>query len=318
MMKLAPAPLFQDPIFEGAADPTVIYNRTEKTWWIIYTARRANAPCRGVAWVHGTALGVASSDDNGQTWIYRGTLNVEPIEPGHNTLWAPEVIWAAGKYHMYVSYITGIPETWAHPRHILHYTSDNLWDWKFESVLDSLGSKVIDAALYPLPDGGWRMFYKDEARDSHTLYADSPDLYTWKVMGEATNDCDQEGPNVFSLGGDMFMIADMWDGMAVYRSDDLIHWKRQPGKFLNGGMSDSPRHLDKNRGHHADVVSFGDRAYMFYFVHPGAGEYMYGDDDSVEIRRSVVQVAMLTNENGTLKLWRDEPFDFDLTGKQVW
>ena len=66
-MKTAPAPLFRDPIYDGPTDPTVIYNREEKTWWIIYTSRRATAPCQGVAWVHGTALGAASSDDGGQT-----------------------------------------------------------------------------------------------------------------------------------------------------------------------------------------------------------------------------------------------------------
>ena len=208
-MKIAPAPLFRDPIYEGPTDPTVIYNREEKTWWIIYTSRRATDPCRGVGWVHGTALGVASSDDGGQTWIYRGTLNLEPIEPGHNTYWAPEVLWAEGKYHMYVSYITGVPQTWARPRHILHYTSDNLWDWKYESTLHELGDKAIDACLFPKKDGGWRLYYKNEAAQSHTQYADSEDLYHWTHMGDATFDCEQEGPNVFTFGGDVFMIADM-------------------------------------------------------------------------------------------------------------
>ena len=314
-MKIAPAPLFRDPIYEGPTDPTVIYNREEKTWWIIYTSRRATDPCRGVGWVHGTALGVASSDDGGQTWIYRGTLNLEPIEPGRNTYWAPEVLWAEGKYHMYVSYITGIPQTWARPRHILHYTSDNLWDWKYESTLHELGDKAIDACLFPKPEGGWRLYYKNEAAQSHTQYADSDDLYHWTHMGDATFDCEQEGPNVFTLGGDVFMIADMWDGMAVYRSDDLVNWARQPGRFLG---DPGVRPDDTCRGHHADVVSFVDRAYMFYFVHPNAEKYMYGDNDTAEIRMSAVQVAMLKNEGGKLVLVRDEPFDFDLSGEQIW
>ncbi|MDI9521323.1 MAG: glycosyl hydrolase [Bacillota bacterium] len=314
-MKNAPAPLFRDPINEGPTDPTVIYNQAEKSWWIIYTARRATAPCRGVAWVHGTALGVASSNDGGQTWIYRGTLNLEAIEPGHNTYWAPEVIWAEGKYHMYVSYITGVPETWQHPRHILHYTSDNLWDWKYESTLYELGDKAIDACLFPRPEGGWRLFYKNEAAGSHTQYADSDDLYRWVHKGYATNDCEQEGPNVFTLGGDAFMIADMWNGMAVYKSKDLTHWSRQEGHFLS---DPGIRQDDTCRGHHADVVSFGNRAYMFYFVHPNAKQYMYGDNDSPITRMSAIQVAMLKNEHGKLTLIRNEPFDFDLSGDQVW
>ena len=41
-MHEAPAPLYRCPVYDGAADPSVIYNRTEKTWWMLYTQRRAN------------------------------------------------------------------------------------------------------------------------------------------------------------------------------------------------------------------------------------------------------------------------------------
>ncbi len=43
-MDEVPAPLFRDPIYDGAADPTVIWNRAEGAWWLLYTARRANVP----------------------------------------------------------------------------------------------------------------------------------------------------------------------------------------------------------------------------------------------------------------------------------
>ena len=39
----APAPLFRDPIHDGAADPTLVWNRAEKCWWMLYTNRRADA-----------------------------------------------------------------------------------------------------------------------------------------------------------------------------------------------------------------------------------------------------------------------------------
>ena len=29
------APLFRDPITDGAADPVLIWNRTEKNWWML-------------------------------------------------------------------------------------------------------------------------------------------------------------------------------------------------------------------------------------------------------------------------------------------
>lgn len=82
----------------------------------------------GFSSIHGSKIGVATSTDK-KGWLYRGTLENLDIEHGHNTFWAPEHFEANGTYHMYVSYITGIPTTWEYPRHILHYTSENLWDW---------------------------------------------------------------------------------------------------------------------------------------------------------------------------------------------
>ncbi|MBP3940497.1 MAG: glycosyl hydrolase, partial [Christensenellaceae bacterium] len=62
-MRKAQAPLFMDPIFNGAADPTIIWNRQEKEWWIIYTQRRSSGPGPGVTNIRGSELGVASSKD---------------------------------------------------------------------------------------------------------------------------------------------------------------------------------------------------------------------------------------------------------------
>ena len=308
-MRTAPAPLFRDPIFDGPTYPTVIYNREEKSWWMIYTARRANVPCHDVSWVHGTDLGVASSTDNGQTWLYRGTLNLEAIEHGRNTFWAPEVLWHEGTYHMFVSYITGVPTNWNYGRRILHYTSANLWDWAYQGTLTLDSERVIDACVHPIP-GGWRMWYKDENDHSYTHYADSPDLYTWQHQGIATCDQPQEGPNVFRLAGKYWMIADVWDGQAVYSSDDLTHWVRQAGTIMAGA---GIRKEDTNRAHHADVLVVDDHAYIFYFVHPGQGKYEYDPElGSHMVRRSSVQVAQLKVVDGQLVSVRDEAFDFFL------
>jgi hypothetical protein len=46
----ASAPLFRDPIFDGSADPSIIWNPSEKEWWIFFTQRRATARAPGVAW----------------------------------------------------------------------------------------------------------------------------------------------------------------------------------------------------------------------------------------------------------------------------
>ena len=31
----ASAPLYNDPIYDGAADPVMIWNREEKSWWML-------------------------------------------------------------------------------------------------------------------------------------------------------------------------------------------------------------------------------------------------------------------------------------------
>lgn len=66
------APLFRDPIYDGAADPVIIWNRQEESWWIFYTNRRAAGVNHGVSYMHGSDIGIASSADCGRTWTYRG------------------------------------------------------------------------------------------------------------------------------------------------------------------------------------------------------------------------------------------------------
>ena len=168
---LLPSPLYRDPIFDGPTDPTVIWNREESCWWMLYTQRRSSGVNFGVSSIHGTRIGVASSAD-GARWLYRGTLPGLDFEPGHNTFWAPEVIRANGKYHMYVSYITGrAARTGTGRRHIVHYTADNLWQWRFESVLPLSSGRVIDACVYEVAPGKWKLWYKDEA---HTTAIPTP------------------------------------------------------------------------------------------------------------------------------------------------
>lgn len=305
-MNIAKAPLFKDPLHNGAADPVVIYNREEKSWWMMYTNRVCDCPCDGVAWVHGTDIGIAESKDGGKTWLYRGIAEGLNFERGRNTYWAPEVIFHEGVYHMYVSYVRGMPDNWAWGRSILHYTSKNLWDWSFEKELELSSDKVIDACIYKLPGGKWRMWFKDERHDAHTWAADSDDLYNWTVVGEAVGDCAHEGANVFKLGGQYWMITDEWRGLGVYSSNDCDNWTKQNGRILDkpGNRPD-----DGVIANHADVVVKSENeAYIFYFTHPERGTP--GGDD----RRSSIQVARLTVKDGLLTCDRDEAFDFCLDG----
>jgi hypothetical protein len=308
MENIIPSPLFEDPIYGACADPVMIWNREEKCWWILYTQRRLTFADKGVSGVHGSAIGVASSRD-GFKWLYRGTLPGLDFEGGHNTFWAPEIIYARGEYHMYVSYITGVPADWDYERHIIHYTADNLWQWKFKSIIPLSSERVIDACVYEIPGGKYKMWYKDENHQSHSYAAVSDNLYDWTVLGDEVSDCPHEGPNVFELDGKKWMITDCWDGLAVYRSDDFTAWKRQGPNLLRNG---SGRPGDTNKGHHADVLSNGREAYIFYFVHP---------DEQPDVHpqflkgRAVIQAAVLRVENDCLVL--DGNGKFELQGVKI-
>lgn len=301
------APLFRDPIYDGAADPVVIWNHEAKEWWMVYTNRRANVECQRYSWVHGTDLGIATSSDNGKNWTYRGVIGGLDFEPGRNTFWAPEIIWHDGQYHMYLSYIQGVPFDWSgHKRNIIHYTSTNLWEWTYQSILKLSSEYVIDAAIHKLTDGKWRMWYKDEANHCHTYAADSEDLYDWEVVGSVIMDSAHEGANVFYWKNSFWMVIDEWSGLAVYQSDNGEDWVRN-GKILNEpGM----REDDGSIGQHADVLVLGDAAYIFYFTHPERNE---NKQSTYQTRRSSIQVAKLELVDGILTCDRNAPFHFNLS-----
>lgn len=309
----APAPLYRDPIYDGAADPVMVWNRREHTWWMLYTQRRANVDGADVAFCYGTAIGVASSEDHGQTWVYRGKLDLD-FEEGTNTFWAPDVVYDRGTYHLFVVYIRGARDHWGGQAHIVHYTSTDLWHWHHEGPLKLTSDRVIDAALYRMPGGKWGLWYKDEDHGTDIMRAESDDLFHWTTSDTPAIVGRQEGPVVFRFGKWYWMLTDEWAGMRVYRSDDLTHWTRQ-GRILSGP---SARPEDRPSGAHGDVVVLGDRAYIFYFTHPGRVKHTEapaGKDGVIpyDLRRSSIQVAPLRIVDGTLVCDRDKPFDFWLS-----
>ena len=172
--------------------------------------------------------------------------------------------------------------------------------WKMEKVLiwgdETTHVQAFTCRVIHKDGGGWRMWYKDERQDSFTCYADSPDLYEWEYRGRAAEDQAEEGPNVFSFGGTCWMIADVWDGLAVYRSDDCEHFVRQKENILR---ESGTRRDDQGRGAHADVFVTGGRAFVVYFTHPE------------NTPRSAVQMAELKIEDGKLICDRNAEFDAD-------
>jgi hypothetical protein len=175
---------------------------------------------------------------------------------------------------MYLSYVPGVFDTWEHPRDIVHLTSVDGIDWKTESVLDLASRKVIDAGVIRLPDGVWRMWYKNEGRDNEIWYADSDDLYNWTDRGEVElRGLHGEGANVIFWHGKYYLFVDEWKGLSVFGSDDATNWVKQPEYLIAGipagesvgGNPGRVRYIEGTRGNHADIEVVGERAYMFYF-----------------------------------------------------
>ena len=122
--------LFHDPVHDGATDPTVIRHRDTGEWWMFYTQRRASVDEPGVAWVHGSRIGVARSAD-ARGWRYAGTVDDLRLGDRPETHWAPEVIDDGERYRMYLTVIDGIPDRWeGHARRIVEYLSDDLEHWR--------------------------------------------------------------------------------------------------------------------------------------------------------------------------------------------
>jgi hypothetical protein len=306
------APIYRDPVYNGATDPTVIRNRATGDWWMFYTQRRTTDDGPAQRWVHGTEIGVAVSVDSGATWAYRGVA--AGLEHG-NTLWAPEVIRTPTGYRMYLTVVDGVPDTWDEAdAHIVEYRSANLEQWARVGSIDLGSERVIDAAVAECPDGLWRLWYKNERDGSSTWVASSADLETWMVEGRTVPALPaHEGPNVFPLGGWWWLITDEWRGLGVHRSPDAVHWTRQEqggGLILNeaGGHPD-----DRMVGHHADAVvpSHPNAATgtLFYFTHPLAP----ADAHDRRARASAIHVAELVVHDGVLVANRDVPGHVSLT-----
>ncbi len=302
--------LFHDPVHDGATDPTVIRRRGTGEWFMYYTQRRATVDEPGVAWVHGSRIGVAVSSD-AEHWRYAGTLDDLQLGDGPETHWAPEVIDDGERYRMYLTVIDGIPERWeGHARRIVEYASDDLERWTFVQELALSSDRVIDACVARCPDGRWRLWYKDEADASTTWSAVSDDLAGWQVEGRVIGGRPHEGPNVFPLGGWWWLLVDEWRGLGVHRSSDARTWSRQggPDDVILGAPG--RRRGDETFGRHGDVVVEGERATLYYFTHPhwdGSDVGSIEGADAAAARRSAVFAAPLRVEHGRLVCLRDGP-----------
>lgn len=302
----APAPLFRDPIFDGAADPTVVWHAAQKAWYLLYTQRRANQTLPGVAWCYGTKIGIARSTDGGRTWDYVGTAQGLSRGTEAETFWAPHVFEAGGQFHMFVVFIPKIAvRDWSGKGRISHYVSRDLVRWAFAGDADVKSDNVIDPGVVQLRDGRWLLVFRDDNAGVRTAKAVSTDLVHWTRLDDVTGEQAHEAPVVLFWRGKFWLFVDAWKGIGVFESADGIHYTP------NGTILDQPgrREDDGYRGLHPGVALAGDRAFVFYHCHADrttAGESSGTRPDSYEFKRSSLQVAELELRAGQIVCDRDK------------
>ena len=314
------APLITDPLFDGVTDPVLVRDPATSTWWCVFAHRRANVRLSGPASIgrcHGTPLGLASSDDHGASWLYRGTLDL-PIEPGHNTFWGPVVVTSDdGTYHLFTTFIRGVPDdpawdTHGRPspwlRRIHHLSSTDLWTWRHHGRLDLGTDHAVDPCVARTPDGLWTLWFKDEAAGGALRSVSSRLLApaSWSAPVTVLPQW-HESPVVFRLGGFWWLVAESRAGLTSYRSDDALTWE-ESGAFV---ATSGSRLGDGGPVRSPDVIPVGDStAYLVYYTQ--SGHDSFGDQVPTSSQSSVAQAALVRVEDGRLSCDRDAPFDFRL------
>jgi hypothetical protein len=304
----APAPLFRYPVFDGAADPSLVWHEPEKAWYVFYTQRRANQDLPGVSWAFGTKVAIARSTDRGRSWEYVGTAEGLSRGMPEETFWAPHVFAESGTFHMFVTFIPLISERFGGDRakpQIFHYTSRNLIQWEFSDTADVGSDKIIDPGLVKLRDGRWLMVFRDDRKKSMTAKVTSPDLKQWTRIENLSGQDRHEAPVVLFWKDKFWLFIDEWKGIAVYESGDGIQYTR------NNLILDRPgkRPEDGYFGSHPGVALAGDRAFVFYHCHHGktiGAKPAPAEANSLEHKRSSLQVAELEIRDGMMTCDRDE------------
>lgn len=296
----APAPLFDDPIWHGAADPFVVWmpgkgaaRRGE--WWMYYTQRRAAIPNPvGVNWCHGTAIGIATSQD-GIHWKYIGICKGghglgDPLR-ARVTWWAPCFAWQKSGLQMFVVEVHGIFNGWTGRATIEHFSSKDGVHWNFVSTVPLSSSRCIDPTLWKIK-GKWYMWYKDEHHGSHIWMAQSTHLNHWSGDRQVVAWPSQEAPYVWRWHHAFWMITDTdTHGLRIYRSQTGTGNWVYNSTVLARANGRRPR--DNSPGHHPAIVMQHGQCVLFYFSQFG--------------RRSYIQIAkLIVGPKGKVKCLRNE------------
>ena len=328
-----PAPFYTDPLFDAAHDAEFVWHAGEQCWWVTYLQNRYNSPlsdpddCNGCFYLY-TDLGLASTPDNGSTWIYRGVMQNlgQPSAWGNlsagmrqngsahggATWWRPAVVYNPDdkRYHGFFAYLLQSRgesgPTTQQEYHVTHYTSADLIDWTFAGFLPS-GASRYDTVVFRIKDGRWLLV----SAGAHPPTLQSRDLFTWEQCNDtALSFATDEGPHVTRWKQTMWMN---WEPRCddtnttrysceknLLKSEDGgLHWKEQPESLFFGSRL-SQRYLDSGQAHQGPLLPQGDSALVLYFTESWFD--LRSDMALVSKQRSVLQIAPVVQlANGSLR-----------------
>ena len=178
---------------------------------IRYNSRRSDELGDGCFLCDFTDLGMASTPDQGRTWIYRGVMQgldvpaADRYDPPYNatqeyggaTWWRPCVYYDAPTqlYHGFFVY-------WSENHRATslgHYTSTNVSHWRFESWVRH-SQPGYDSAVTRLANGNYLLVSTGGPN------LESTDLYTWKPSNSSVK-CTDEGPHFSRFGGALLLAS---------------------------------------------------------------------------------------------------------------
>jgi hypothetical protein len=239
-------PFYSDPVFDAAHDAELVWHAQEQTWWIVYlqnryNSRRSDELGNGCPLCDFTDLGMASTPDQGRTWIYRGVMtgldvpSADRRDPPYNatqeyggaTWWRPCVYYDAPSklYHGFFVY-------WSESHRgtsLAHYTSKNVSHWAFQGWVRH-NVKGYDSAVTRLSSGTYLLVSTGGPN------LESPDLYNWAPSNNSVR-CTDEGPHFSRFGGALWLNVEPRCGPPCTSSWQSPQCRSNIAKSTNNGQT---------------------------------------------------------------------------------
>lgn len=331
------APLYRDPLFDGAHDPELVWNHAEQCYWLLYLQNRYNIPLSDPAPLGRTSLtdiGLASTPDGGRSWVYRGvaegldvpaSARADGLPPsgtqqyGGATWWRPAVTSVGGVYHAFwVMWEAsrgmkgpdgpGAYANW----NLVHYTSNNLKSWSYNQTVRT-NSFAYDSDVFRLADGRYILFSTGQTRAvrGNPKVLQSRDLYEWTECTDAGLQVNiDEGPhatwNDMSIKWRGFGFIN-WDGSAHFgtnrpnmmrTSDGGMTWEMSNTTLYPGPGT---RPLDLGAAHQGPLLlnqgADGEGGWALYFSEFSVGAE-YARSTGCGTERAVLHLAAVETDSG--------------------